>query len=738
MATADLLLEIGTEEIPAGYIDAATERLAANLTAWLDEHAFGFDRGRVETFATPRRLAVRIGAVELAQERRTERRLGPAVAQAFDAEGRPGPAALGFARSAGIEASDLLRVETDRGERLAADVTVGGAELAESLREQLDLRALLQLGFPKSMRWIENDDFRFARPIRWMVCLLGPDVVELRLAHIVAGRTTRGHRTLAAGPVELADPSQYEAKLSAASVVVDPAERRARILSGAHEQAAAAGGVLHEDDELVAEVAHLLEFPTPVTGAFEEERVRQLPPEVVITAMRSHQRYFSVESSDGGLRPRFITFRDGGDRGLDQVREGNERVLRARLADASFYWEEDCALSSDEKLERLGRVVWLEGFGSVREKCERIEALAVGLAAALGVEVEEAALRRAALLCKTDLATEMIRDGKEFTKLQGVIGRYYALEAGEPEAVADAIREHLYPRQAGDRLPEGALGTLVALGDRLDTITGCVRAGFAPTGSQDPYALRRQVLAVLRILQEHDWHLDLEAWIGRALDAHPGSAEERQLAVDQVQLLFRGRMETLLADLPADIVRGVLSVSALDPVENLQAARALGGLRGTESFERLLEGAKRCRNILAKDGLLAEGDLDAAARGRCLRSESERVWQAWLEEAGRGTRHGFDPAAFEDEAERALHAAILDRAGGLAVAAAERRHADVFRTLAELGPSIDRYFDDVLVNAPQPELRDNRVKFLRELHYLFARFADLEAIAPSQASAGPK
>lgn len=738
MATADLLLEIGTEEIPAGYIDDAVARLATNLRSWLDDRGFAHAAGEVSTFATPRRLVVRIGSVERTQERRTERRLGPAVAAAFDPGGAPRPAAIGFARSAGVEPDQLVRVETDRGERVAVDVTVGGAALDDLLRRELDLRALLQLGFPKTMRWIVGDDFRFARPIRWLVCLLDDEVVPLRLAHLQAGRTSRGHRTLAGGPVEIGSAAGYEEALAAAFVLVDPAGRRERIATAAAEQARAVSGVLHEDPELVTEVAHLLEYPTPVTGSFEEERVRQLPSEVIVTAMRAHQRYFSVEDGAGGLLPHFITFRDGGERGLDQVREGNERVLRARLADAGFYWDEDRRLSSDEKLERLGRVVWLEGFGSVKEKCGRIAELAAGLADALAVEVDSGQLRRAALLCKTDLATEMIRDGKEFTRLQGDIGRYYALEAGEPAPVADAIREHLYPKQAADRLPEGVLGTLVALADRLDTITGCVRAGFAPTGGQDPYALRRQALAVLRLLQEHDWHLDLEDWIGRALAAHPGTGEERQAAADQVRQLFRARMETLLADLPADIVRGVLSVSALEPVVNLEAARALGRLRGSEAFERLLEGAKRCRNILARDGLIAEGELEGEARARSLRTEAAGVWRQWLAAAESGADQDFDPARFRDEAETALYRAALERVPLLAEAAAAQRHDEVYETLSRLGPAIDRYFDEVLVNTDEAELRENRVRFLRHLHYLFARFADLEAIAPARTSARPR
>ena len=258
-----------------------------------------------------------------------------------------------------------------------------------------------------------------------------------------------------------------------------------------------------------------------------------------------------------------------------------------------------------------------------------------------------------------------------------------------------------------------------------------ILAGFLPTGGQDPYALRRQALAVLRILQERDWHLELEVWIKRALAPHPGTDAEKSVDVDRMAGLFRGRMETLLADLPADIVRGVLSVSTLEPVDNLRAARALGELRGSESFERLLEGAKRCRNILAKAELLDEAGSKGVARGRSLRSTASGVWQAWQTEARGGDRHGFDPESFRDDAEVALHAEVLRRVPDLARAASEQRHGDVFRSLSELGPVIDRYFEDVLVNSEDPSIRDNRVSFLRELHYLFARFADLELIAPA-------
>ena len=730
MARADLLLEIGSEELPAGYVGPALDELRRRLESFLTDHGLDFERDRTATFATPRRLTVRVHGVELEQPRRTETRTGPPVRAAFDADGNPTKAAIGFARSAGIDPSELQRVDTDKGERIAAEVTTGGARTRDLLLEQLDLRELVQLGFPKTMRWIPGDELRYARPIRWLVCLLGSEVVPLRLAHLEADRVSRGHRTLAPDPVELDEPGVYERALEAAGVIVDPRVRRSTIDTEARRVAAEAGGRLHEAEDLLDEVTHLVEHPTAVLGSIQTERVEQLPPEVIVTAMRSHQRYFSVEREDGSLLPNFITFRDGGDRGLDNVAEGNERVLRARLDDALFYWNEDRALSSDDKVDRLGRVVWLEGFGSIRDKCERVSRLAVDLAAEIGVDVDAELLRRGARLCKTDLATEMIRDGKEFTRLQGTIGRYYALEADEPVEVADAIREHLFPRSATDRLPEGPIGTLIAVADRLDSIAGCVLAGFAPTGGQDPYALRRQALAVIRILQDRGWNLRVEEWSDRALSAHPEREVGRDEAARIVVDLFWGRLETVLSDLPAEIVRGVLSVSDLDPVENVRAARALAGLRESEAFGRLLDGAKRCRNILVKEDRLAEEALEGPARAAALRETAAIRWERWRSTGGTAAGAVFDPGAFTDEAERALHSAVVDRLEALESARSRAEYADLYATLAELGPPIDRYFDQVLVNAEDPRLRANRLGFLEEIHYLFTRFADLSRIAP--------
>lgn len=728
MEKTDLLLEIGSEEVPAGYVEPAARELTRRVLGWLRDQELVDDGVEAETFFTPRRLAVRVSGVALSQPERTEQKLGPAVAAAYDEQGHPTKAAQGFARGAGIEVEELERVDTDRGPRVAASVRAGGAQTAELLATEGLLRQWVQLPFPKTMRWIPGSDLRYARPIRWIVLLLGDEVVEAQLEHLRAGRQTRGHRTLAPQALEIARPSDYEPALGRAQVQVRSEERRETIEREARRVAADAGGRLHEDPDLLDEVVQLVEHPLALRGEFDPRLVEVLPKEVIVTAMRSHQRYFSVESGDGRLLPCFITFRDGDEEGLANVIEGNERVLRARLEDALFYWNEDRSRDSEEKLQELERVVWLEGYGSVADKCRRLADLSLELAEALGLEVPAEPLRRAALLCKSDLATEMIRDGKEFTKLQGVMGRYYALEAGEDSAVADAIAEHLHPRHASDRLPAGDLATLVALADRLDSIAGSILAGFAPTGSQDPYGLRRQSLAVLRILLERGFSLDVEHWCRRALSSFERDETRRAEALAQCLDLFWGRLETILSELPVEIVRGVLTVHSLDPVDNVRAARDLAGLAGSDAFQSLLAGAKRCRNILAKEGRLGEETEDGPRRSQRLREAAADRWKAWVEHGGGGAAMGFDPGRFEDAAETELHRQVVEAVTDLEEARAAGDHASAYQKLGGLGPAIDAYFDEVLVNAEDPALRENRLCFLEDIHYLFARFADLARI----------
>jgi glycyl-tRNA synthetase beta chain len=725
----DLLLEIGSEEIPAGYIAAAVEALRGNVIAWLQASHLDFDSNAIETFATPRRLALRVRGVASEQAHREQTKLGPAVAAAFDADGNPTRAAAGFARGAGVDVTELVRVDSDRGERVAAVLSTGGASAKDLLLADGLLEEWTQLPFPKTMRWIPGDDYRYARPVRWVVLLLDDEIVEAKLRNLVAGRLSRGHRTLSPEPVEIASATDYETTLASHSVVVSPTERRSSIESAARAEAEKLGGVLHEDAGLLDEITFLTEHPQVLHGKFDVALVDELPSEVIITAMRSHQRYFSVEKPEGALLPAFLTFRDGDDAGLAQVALGNERVLRARLDDALFYWNEDCSLSSEDKIAALDRIVWLEGFGSMADKCRRVAKLAEFLRRHWKLEtivVDD--LKRASHLCKSDLATEMIRDGKEFTKLQGIMGRYYALEAGESATVADAIAEHLYPKHASDRLPDGDLATLVALADRLDSIAGSLLAGFAPTGSADPYALRRQSLAVLRILLEHEWHLDLDAAVEEAFAAYDADRPENLRARAQAADLFGGRLESVLSELPAEIVRGILAVRTADPLAIVRAARSLAALAGSESFQSLLAGAKRCRNLLAKENRLSEEAAASDLRNATLRGRAEDRFERWVEHGRNNAQMGFSVDAFEDAAEGALYHAVKSAVPSLQTALAVDDAGSAYEVLAGLGPPIDAYFETVLVNAPQAELRANRLSFLEDIHYLFAFWADLSVI----------
>ncbi len=721
MDRSDFLLEIGSEEIPAGYLGRARKVLAERVSSFLREKGIDFPKDRMESFATPRRIAVLIREVALATPRTRSLKLGPSVSAAFDAQGEPTKAAEGFARSVGVKVEELGRFPQEKGERLGIEQELGGERTVDLLQEGDPLRRFVNLGFPKTMRWISGNDLSYARPIRWLVCLLGEEVVPLRLASLEAGRESRGHRTLHGGRVELPDAGSYETRLAEASVIVRPSRRCELIQSEGRRLAEEIGGRVHEDPELLEELVYLAEHPRGVRGDFDPAMTQVLPREVIITAMRAHQRYFSVESEKGALFPCFLTFRDGSDEGLENVKEGNERVLRARLEDAVFYWNEDTAKSSEEKLRQLDSVVWIEGFGSVGDKCRRVAELACELAEVLRPKLPKEKVHRAGLLSKSDLATEMIKDGKEFTKLQGVMGRYYALAAGEDEDVADAIAEHLYPRFAEDRLPEGELGQVIALADRLDTLAGCVLAGFLPTGSQDPYALRRQALAVLRILSENELRCDLTSWIDKSLKNYSQPPETVREAASVITGLFWGRLETLLQDLPVEIVQAVLSVFPLDPVENARASEDLAKLQGSETFQMLIEGARRCRNILVKADRLEEESLSPQERARSLQRESRARWE-------REELKSYRANEQVDEAEQKLVEAAQGILPRLETALGTSDYTLAYEALATLGEPIDRYFVEVLVNAPDPGVRTRRLDWLESLHYLFARFADLSRL----------
>ncbi len=717
---ADLLLEVGSEEIPARFLPAALAELEARAGALLDE--LDLEHGRPRVFGTPRRLALLCPSVAQRQPDRTLEVKGPPVRVAFDAEGRPTRAAEGFARQNGVEVADCFTVTEGKGEYLAARRAVRGRAAPEVLAERLP-GLVLGLPFPKVMRWGEGE-VEYPRPLRWLVALHGAEPIPLAIGDLVADRRSRGHRTLAGDrTVEIEAPARYLERLREHGVEPDPRRRRELIVAGLAAAAAELPGAAAPvpDEELLEEVVHLCEHPTVFAGAFEPEFF-ELPEEVIVTALRQHQRYFAVRAGgDGGLLPSFLGVRDGGDLALDQVRRGNERVLRARLADALFYWRFDQKRSPDEQVERLGSVTWIEGLGSMLDRTRRLEELAPDLwRAGLGDDgPPPPELARAAHLAKSDLVTEMIRDGKEFTKLEGVIGARYARQAGESEAVCRAIERHNLPRGATDELPGDRISSTLGAADRLDILAGCWLAGFAPTGAKDPYGLRRHALALLRIVLDLGARLGLRAQLRRAL--RPYGGEEAALAAAEEGLAgFLGtRLAVHLVEsqgCSGEAVRAVLPAHGDDPTAALAWARDLEGFRRREDFLQLATGFKRCKNIL--EGRV----LDEAARQGSL--------ERWL--AGGRTPEGRSLAELPEPAERELRRQVAAAARQLTEADEAGDRVAALRALSGLGPAIDAFFDAVRVNVADEGLRDLRHAFLREIHGLFARYADFGEVAPAE------
>ncbi|HER44037.1 MAG TPA: glycine--tRNA ligase subunit beta, partial [Candidatus Eisenbacteria bacterium] len=502
-----------------------------------------------------------------------ERIVGPPASVALADGGGYTKAGEGFARSQGVPVGRLVTVETDRGEYIAVVKRIRGRAVSSILRERIP-EIVASVRFPKVMKW-DSSGMRFARPIRWILALHGRKVPRLEIGGLSSGRKTRLSPFLEKG-IGVASTSDYLPLLEEHGIILDGGERGGEVLRMAREKAEEHGGRLVEDDELVGIVSNLLESPVALAGRFDASFLG-LPREVVVTALKSHQRYFSVEDDSGALKPLFIAFADGARRNLGEIVKGYERVLQARLADAEFYYREDTGLPLSELSMRLDRIVWLERLGTLAEKAARIEALALFIRERAGVGGDEldGRIRRAARLAKADLASEMVKDGKEFTKLQGYIGREYALASGEEPEVADAIFEHYLPRFSGDRLPGTDTGAILSVADKLDTIAGCFMIGLEPSGSQDPYALRRQAFGVLRILLERRMTIPLADLIGESVGLYRDAAEEGRGGVDaaaareRVRAFLGSRFSGMLRDegFDHDIVRALLSAPWVHPFE---------------------------------------------------------------------------------------------------------------------------------------------------------------------------
>jgi glycyl-tRNA synthetase beta chain len=686
----ELLLEIGTEEIPARFLPPVLEEMAASFRKMLEAERIGV--GEILTWGTPRRLALVAREMAQAQAEVTQEIIGPPKAVAFDAAGQPTPAAAGFARTQGVAVSDLIEVDTPRGVYLAVKKSTTGGPTAGRLPEILP-GFILGLSFPKSMRW-GSETITFARPIHWILARYGGAVVDFEVGDVTSGGETRGHRFLAPQAVAVADAQAYVAALKAANVIVDPAARRALLSDQLAQAAAGVKGEVVPNPGLLEENTFLVEYPSVVVGNFED-RFLALPDEVLITSMREHQRYFSLRGADGRLLPHFMAVNNTLTRNPDVVRQGHERVIRARLSDAMFFFQEDAKTPLVKRVEALKGVVFHSLLGTSYEKMERFRELAVSLSRQLAPELADA-VARAATLCKADIVTEMVG---EFPSLQGVMGRQYARLSGEPPEVAEALFTHYLPRHADDELPQDKVGALVGLADRLDTICGCFGVGLSPTGTADPYGLRRHALAVIRILRSQRLHLDLVGAVALALellkDKISRTPEETAL---EVLDFFQTRLQHLLLaeGFDHETITAVLAAGCRDVVDAADKVQALAAVRQSPEFPALATAFKRVINI---------------AQGA---------------EPGEVT-----PLLFEQPEENVLYESMGLMELEVTRALESRDYPGVCRALAGLRGPVDAFFEKVMVMAEDANLRRNRLALLLRISRTFLQMADFSKITTS-------
>lgn len=686
MPSRDLLFELGTEELPPRTLKTLSGALLEGMVKGID--AAGISHGKARAFATPRRLAVLIGGcAESARDRQVERR-GPPVAASFDGNGAPTPAATAFAKGCGVAVDALERLTTEKGAWLAYRGTEPGAATT-SLLEGIVSQAIAGLPIAKRMRW-GSRTAEFVRPVRAVVLLFGEDVVPVEVLGILSDRFTLGHRFHSPGKIALRSPKAYEGRLRRAKVVADFAARRELILDGVRAAAAAVGGQALIDEALLDEVTALVEWPVPVAGRFEA-RFLSLPREVVIATVQDHQRYFPVAGADGRLTGDFVTVSNIQSRNPATVREGNERVVRPRLSDAAFFWDQDCKISLSTLAARLADVTFQTKLGSYADKTARIAALASNIAERISASGQ---VVRAAELAKADLMSAMVG---EFPELQGTMGRYYALAQGEAPEIALAIEEHYKPRYAGDSLPSGRLGQALALADKIDTLVGIFAIEQRPTGTKDPFGLRRAALGVLRILLEGQLELNLTELLEAAAALQPvqrvGVATE---VYDFIAERLRGLLLERADGTSPEMIDAVLAGRPASPLDVETRLQALKGFLSMPEAAVLAALNKRIANILRKAPPVAQ-----------LR---------------------VDPAAFREDAERSLHRILEALAGPVHRSIADRQYSAALTALTGLRGAVDEFFERILVMDEDPAVRNNRLALLGAVQSLLGGVADLSRL----------
>ena len=680
----NLLLEIGTEEVPAHVMPGILKELKEHAQKAFRELRIDFEE--IRTLGTPRRTALIVKGLAGRQADVSSENRGPSVKIAFDADGNPTKAAQGFARGQKVDPKDLVVKDG----YVYAMVHEEGAATEELLKKLLP-ELICGLNFPNNMRWADLD-FKFIRPLRWIVALYGNDVIPFEVAEVRSGKVSRGHRFLSQGEFEIDDADSYERACEAQFVIVDQEWRKAMIRGQIEAVAKENGGVADITEDLLEEVLYLVEYPTALCGRFEEKYL-ELPAEAVITPMRDHQRYFPVKTAEGKLLPLFITVRNGGTEYLETVQHGNERVLKARLEDAQFFFNEDRKRSLEEHREKLRTVVFQEGLGTVYEKSERLEKLAAFLADALQADekTRKHALR-AAKLCKADLVTGMVT---EFTELQGIMGREYAKLDGECEKVAIAIDEHYMPRFAGDSQPKTPAGRIVSFADKMDTIVGTFSRGKIPTGSQDPFALRRQALGLVNMVVEAKYSLSLSAVVDLAMDLYGMEDEKARAKMQQdVADFMRLRLKNVLADrnIRYDVVDAVLA-----DVDDLYAVM----LR-----------AEAVAKFIQEDG--AEKKIQAFVRAGNLAKNAESA----------EVREDL----FREDVETSLYQAYVSTESSVESLVAGGDYHGAIDALTELSQPIDAFFDGVMVMDKEEAVKNNRLGLLKSVDALIGRVADFGRI----------
>ncbi|MBF0200229.1 MAG: glycine--tRNA ligase subunit beta [Desulfamplus sp.] len=731
----NLLIEIGAEEIPAGYIVPALQAFEDSFLGALDKNRI--EHGRARVFGTPRRLALMVMDVADEQRAETSTITGPPAGAGFDRDGNPTIAAIKFAEKAGIPVSDIKVADTPRGQYLTAERREACGSSEKIITEMLP-EIILGIPFPKSMRWGDMD-ISFARPIISLTALFGDRPLEFSLGNINSSNKVFGHPFMYPGTFAVPQPSMYQDVLREAGVVADMEERRTMLLDKVRSVAAGSGSRLLEDEELLDTVTNLVEYPYPILGRFDEEFL-VVPDEVLITAMREHQKYFSLVDEKGSLKPFFIAVNNTMTRDMELVARGHEKVLRARLSDAKFFYEVDMESTMDQFAEKLKKVTFQARLGSMFEKRERLIKLSAFIVDNLPEEVLPegtdtgilgADITRAAQLCKADLVSQMVI---EFTNLQGTMGRIYALKGGENSEVADAVESHYRPTHSGGWLPATLTGQLLAIADKMDTICGCFSIDLVPTGASDPYALRRQSIGILQIILASGFTFSLEKIVEKSVALYfPNSKRqyvaEKNRETDTVSavLEFIGtRMTNMLLEqgYSREAVSSALSVSFDNVPDTLSRVKALDLLRQAPDFEPLSSAFKRVVNILKKEGVPQKKE-EVSQKKEEVPQKKEEVPQK-KEEVPQGFQ--VDPSLFESQAENTLYTSCRDVAARVNAHAAGGDYEAALREIAAIRPDVDCFFDDVMVMVDDHALRRNRLALLVSVASIFENIADFSKI----------